>query len=96
MLIAQYLPSAGGGTEAGVRSPPQGNCLVKGETFKAENETADLWQPKWDENQTVLASAIHIPDKDADPLKGAVAGSWSLAIVEQSQGRAAVDCGEMD
>ena len=46
VLIAQYLPSAGGGTEAGVRSPPQGNCLVKGETFKAENETADLWQPK--------------------------------------------------
>ena len=54
VLIAQYLPSAGGGTEAGVRSPHQGNCLVKGETFKAENETADLWQPKWNENQNLL------------------------------------------
>ena len=47
--------------------------------FKAESETADLWQPKWNENQTVLATAIHTPD-------GAVAGSWSLGIVEQSQG----------
>ena len=43
--------------------------------FKAENETADLWQPKLNENQTVLAAAIHIPD-------GTVAGSWSLGIVE--------------
>ena len=31
--------------------------LVGGETFKAESETADLWQPKWNENQTVLAAA---------------------------------------
>ena len=34
----------------------------------AEGETADLWQPKWKENQTVLAAAIHTPD-------GTVAGS---------------------
>ena len=47
--------------------------------FKAENETADLWQPKLNENQTVLAAAIRI-------LDSAVAGSWSLGIVEQSQG----------
>ena len=59
---------------------------ARGETFKAESETADLWQPKWNENQTVLAAAIHTPDRDADPLEGAVAGSWSLGIVEQSQG----------
>ena len=52
---------------------------VRGETFKDESETADLWQPKWNENQTVLATAIHTPD-------GAVAGSWSLGIVERSQG----------
>ena len=31
---------------------------VRGETFKAESETADLWQPKWNENQTVLAATI--------------------------------------
>ena len=27
---------------------------VRGETFKAESEVADLWQPKWNKNQTVL------------------------------------------
>ena len=32
---------------------------VRGETFKAESEAADPWQPKWNENQTVLATAIH-------------------------------------
>ena len=37
---------------------------VRGETFKAENETADLWQPKGNENQIVLATAIHTPDRD--------------------------------
>ena len=58
--------------------------FVRGETFKAERETADLWQPKWNENQTVLAT-IHTQDRDADPLEGAAAGSWSLGIVEQSQ-----------
>ena len=43
-------------------------------------------QPKWNENQTVLAAAIHTPDRDVDPLEGATAGSWSLGIVVQSQG----------
>ena len=57
---------------------------VRGETFKAESETADLWQPKWNENQTVLAAAIHTLDRDTGPLEGIVAGSWSLQIVEQS------------
>ena len=32
---------------------------VRGETFKAESEAADPWQPKRNENQTVLAAAIH-------------------------------------
>ena len=59
---------------------------VRGETFKAESEAADLSQPKWNDNQTVLASAIHTLDRDAGPLEGAVAGSWSLGIVGQSQG----------
>ena len=58
MLVGLDLPLAGEGTEAGVRSPHWGNCQVRGETFKAESEIADLWQPKWNENQTVLAAAI--------------------------------------
>ena len=58
---------------------------VRGETFRAESETADLWQHKWNENQTVLAAAIHTPDREAGPLENAEAGSWSLGAVEQSQ-----------
>ena len=49
------------------------------------SETADLWQPKWNENQTVLATAIHTPDRDAGSLEGIVAKSWNLGIVDQSQ-----------
>ena len=56
------------------------------EKFKAESETADLWQPKWNENQIVLARAVHTPDRDSGSLEGTVAGSWSLGIVKQSQG----------
>ena len=36
--------------------------------------------------QTSLAIAIQTPDRDAGPLEGAAAGSWSIGIVEQSQG----------
>ena len=86
VLVGLDLPSVGGGTEAEVQSPQWGNCRVRGEAFKAESETADLWQPKWNENQTVLAAAIHTPDKNAGPLEGAAAGSWSLGIVDQPQG----------
>ena len=31
---------------------------VRREIFKAESEAVDLWQPKWNENQTVVAVAI--------------------------------------
>ena len=84
MLVGLDLPLAGGRTEAGIRSPHQGNCLSQ-ETFKTESETANLWQPKWNENQTVLATAIHTPDRDAGSLEGKAARSWSLGIVKQSQ-----------
>ena len=86
MLAGLDLFLAGGGSEAGVRSPHQSNCLSQRRN-KAERERADLWQPKWNENQTVLAAAIHTPDRDAGPLEGATAGSWSLGIVEQSQSK---------
>ena len=59
---------------------------VRGETFKAWSETADLWQPKWNVNQTVLTAAKHTPDRDAGPLEGAAAASRSLGIVEQPHG----------
>ena len=54
---------------------------------KAESETADPWQPKWNENQTVLAAAKHTPERDVGPLEGTAAGSWSLGILEQSLGK---------
>ena len=60
---------------------------VRGEAYKSKSEAVDLWQPEWNENQTVLASAIHTLDRDAGPLEGAAAGSWSLGIVEESQGK---------
>ena len=53
--------------------------------FNTGSDTADLWQPKWNENQTVLAAAIHTLDRDAGPLEGAVARICNLGIVEQSQ-----------
>ena len=67
-------------------SPHSGTVVQdRGETLKVESETADLWQPKWNENQTVLAAAIHTSDSNTGLLEGAAAGSWSLGIVKQSQ-----------
>ena len=59
--------------------------LVRGERFKAESEAADLSQPKWNENQTILATALFTLDRDAGNLE--IARSWSLGIVERSQGK---------
>ena len=87
VLTGLDLPSVGGGTEAGVKSHIRAIVWVRGETFKAGSETADLWQPKWKENQAVLAAAIHTLDRDEGPLEGAEAGSWSLGSVEWSQGK---------
>ena len=84
MLVGLDLPSAGGGPEARVPSPHWEVVLDRKETFKAKSETADLWRPKWNENQTVLTTAIHTPDRDVDPQ-----GLWSSPRV-----RAAVDCRE--
>ena len=46
-----------------------------------------MWQPNWNENQTVLGTVIYTPDKYAGILEITVVGSWSLGIVEQRQGR---------
>ena len=85
-IVGLDLPSAGRGLKQEF-GPHMGAIVrVRGETFKAENEANDLWQCKWNENQTVLTTAICTPDRDAGPLEGAAAGSWSLGIVEKSQG----------
>ena len=53
VLVGLDLNLAGGETESEIRSPHWGSC-VRGEIFKAESETADLWQPKWNENRHSL------------------------------------------
>ena len=85
VLLGLDLPWAGGGAEAGVQSPHRGTVWVRGETFKAVRETADLQQPKWNEIQTVPDAAIHTLDREAGPQEGGAAGSWTLGIVEQTQ-----------
>ena len=47
-------------------------------------------------NQTVLATDIHTLDRNTVFLEGAASVSWSLGIMEQSQGGTAVNCGETD
>ena len=67
------------------------------EKYLRLSETADLWQPKWNENQTVLAAAIHTLDRDEGPLEGAArlgAGVWG--VWSEPRAMAAVDCRETD
>ena len=56
MLVGLDRPLAGGELRQGSDPHSGAIVLVRGETFKVESETADLWQPKWNENQTVLRS----------------------------------------
>ena len=53
-----------------------------------------MWQPNWNENQTVLGTVIYTPDKYAGILEITVVGSWSLG--SNPRLRAAVDCRETD
>ena len=59
-------------------------------------ETADLWQPKWNEKQTVLATAIRTPTGTSvrwkvQWLRAGVWGVWSNPRVMVT-----VDCRETD
>ena len=64
VLVGLDLPLVGGELMQEFDPYIRAIVWVRGETFKAESETTDLWQPKWNENQTVLAAAIHTPDRD--------------------------------
>ena len=66
-----------GGLKQGSDPPTGATVWVRGKTFKAESEPADLRHLKWNEIQTVLAAAIHTPESDIDSLEGAAAASWS-------------------
>ena len=87
----------GGGTEAGGLIPTLGATVyVRGETFKAESETTDLWQPKQNKNETVLAAAIQTLDRNTGPWKLQWLGAGVWGLWSNPRARAAVDCGEMD
>ena len=55
-----------------------------------------MWQPKWNENQTVVATAIHTPDKDAVPWKAEWLGAGVWGLWSDPRVRAAVDCREAE
>ena len=59
---------------------------IRGETFKAESETADLWQPKWNENQTVLVATIQQGYPVQEHRSSGRRSSWELEFR---------DCGEI-
>ena len=65
--------------------------------LSAESETADLWQPKWNENQAVLAAAIHMLGRNSGvSWKGQRLGAGVLELWSKPSVRAAVVCGERD
>ena len=66
-LVRLDLPLRVGEVKQG--SDPHSGAIVwvRGETLKAEGQTADLWQPKWNKNQTVLATAIHPLQEHVSP-----------------------------
>ena len=67
-------------------SDPHSGAIESQEKHLRLRMKSDLWQPKWNENQTVLAKTIHTLDRNTGLLDGAEAGRWSLEILEQSQG----------
>ena len=61
-----------------------GQSLKSEEKHLRLSETADLWQPKENENQAVLATAIPTPDRDAEFGDcGAIPGRGLLLTVER-------------
>ena len=68
VLVGPDLPLAGWEMKQGSDPHIRAIGQVRGETLKAEREAADLWQPKWNENQTVLAAAIHTPEPETTQM----------------------------
>ena len=95
MSVGLDLNLAGGETESEIRSPHWGSC-VRGEIFKAESETADLWQPKWNENQTVLAATIPSQTGTLVPWKAQRLGAGVWGLWSNPRVKTAAHCGETD
>ena len=84
VLVGLDLPSEVGELKQGFN--PHIGKLTESEEKHLRLRVKQVWQPKWNENQTVLAAAIHTPDRNAGPLEGTAAGRGSLGTVGQSQG----------
>ena len=90
-LVGLDLPSVGGGTV-----PTVGQLFgSEGKHFRLKVKQMIRDGLNWMRiTQTILSTAIHTPDRARGPLEGPAAGSWSAAVVEQTQARSADDCGE--
>ena len=78
-------------TEAGVRSPHQGNCLGQRCSIWGFWSLKQIWDSLNGITHSILAAAMHTPDRDTSALESSVAGSWRIEIGEQSQASSAVD-----
>ena len=81
----------GGGTEAGFKSPHWGNCLRQWRSIWGCWRVQQLICGSLNKmriTQTILATDLHTLDRDANLLEYAAAGSCSIGIGEQSQGKA--------
>ena len=88
VLVGLDLPSASGGTEAGGLIPTLG-LLSESEEKHLRLRVKQQICGRLNGmkiRQSFLALAVHITNRDADPLEDAAAESWSLGKVEQSQG----------
>ena len=83
VLVGLDLPSVGGRTETG-HVPTSGQLSESEEKHLRLRVKQLICGSLNGMDQTVLATAIHIPGRNAGLLEGAAAGSWSLGIVEQS------------
>jgi len=64
--------------------------------FKADSETADLWQPKWSENQQSLCSHTYPRQGRRSPGKAQQLGVGVQGLWGNPWVRASDDCGETD
>ena len=82
--VGSDLPSAGGGPEAGVRSPHQGNWLSQRRNLRLR--VKQMICGGLNRMRISPCRSHAYLDKDAHPLEGAATGSWNLGIMGQSQG----------
>ena len=79
VLVGLDLPSVCGGLK-------QGSNPHTGQMSESKEKHLRLSSLNGMRIRQSLLDTIHTPDRDAGPLVGTAAGSWSLGFMEQSQG----------